>query len=70
MFDQNALVLIPQRKYLAAALVLSRKLSANMCNGLLYLERLIERNFIGQFENIRGNKPSKAWRRRRTSIWL
>ena len=41
MFDQNALVLIPQRKYLAAALVLSRKLSANMCNGLLYLERVI-----------------------------
>ena len=29
------------KKYLAAALVLSRKLSANMCSGLLYLRRVI-----------------------------
>ena len=41
-----------QRKYLAAALVLSRKLSANMCSGLLYLGRVIERNVNGQLENI------------------
>ena len=31
---------VPLRIHLAAALVLSRKLSANMCKGLLYLQRV------------------------------
>ena len=31
---------VPLRNHLAAALVLSRKLSANMCKGLLYLQRV------------------------------
>ena len=32
--------LVSLRNHLAAALVLSRKLSANMCKGLLYLQRV------------------------------